>query len=65
MNYYNFLLHFSGGLCILRVLDFYLCFSDGPVAELVDACDLKSQAFGRTGSSPVGATITLKGIKYQ
>ncbi len=49
----------------MRVLDFYLCFSDGPVAELVDACDLKSQAFGRTGSSPVGATITLKGIKYQ
>src|SRR3546814_12044526 len=30
--------------------------SGGPVAELVDARDLKSRAFGRAGSIPAGAT---------
>ncbi len=35
----------------------------GPVAELVDAHDLKSCVLGRAGSSPAGATISFLRIE--
>lgn len=39
--------------------------TNGRVAELVVATDLKSVVLGRTGSSPVSATIVVIKIRYR